>query len=114
MAVLLGMEPLTEPAPSARTARRSDGIVSRAQRIATIERSVALTPDNQAKRSTSKKTPAKAGAKKTPAKARGRAGRPATPSHEEIAIHAHEIYEAQGGGDDVANWLQAERELSLQ
>jgi len=74
---------------------------------------VALTPDNQAKRSTSKQTPAKAGAKKTPAKTRGRAGRPATPSHEEIAMHAHEIYEAQAGGDDVANWLQAERELSL-
>jgi DUF2934 family protein len=75
---------------------------------------VALTPDNQAKRSTSKKTPAKAGAKKTPAKTRGQAGRPATPSHEQIAIHAHEIYEAQAGGDEVANWLQAERELSLQ
>jgi len=73
---------------------------------------VALTPDNQAKRSTSKKTPAKAATKKTPAKTRGRAGRPATPSHEEIAMHAHEIYEAQAGGDDVANWLQAERELS--
>ncbi len=73
-----------------------------------------MTPDNQAKRSTSKTTPAKAGTKKTAAKTRGRAGRPATPSHEEIAIHAHEIYGAQGGGDDVANWLQAERELSLQ
>lgn len=71
-----------------------------------------MTPDNQAKRTTAKKAPAKATTKKAPARTRGRPGQPA-PSHEAIAKRAHELYEAQGGGgDDVAHWLQAERDLS--
>ena len=76
-----------------------------------------MTPDNQPKTKTTKaaakttKAAAKTTAAKTtkaPAKTRGR---PA-PSHEAIARRAHELYEAQGGGDAVANWLQAERDLS--
>jgi hypothetical protein len=84
------------------------------------QRSVVLmTPNNQPKRKTTKaaakttKTAAKitkTAAKTTAAPARKR-GRPA-PSHEAIARRAHELYEAQGGGDPVANWLQAERDLS--
>jgi Protein of unknown function (DUF2934) len=91
------------------------------------QRSVALmTPDNQPKTKTTKaaakttkaaakttkaaakttKAPAKT--TKAPAKTRSR---PA-PSHEAIARRAHELYEAQGGGDPVANWLQAQRDLS--
>jgi hypothetical protein len=86
---------------------------------------VASTPDNQAKTTTTKKapakatkTPAKATSKarakttaKAPAKPRGGPGRPA-PSHNEIARRAHELYEAEGGGDHLAHWLQAERDLS--
>jgi hypothetical protein len=90
------------------------------------QRSVVLmTPDNQPKTTTSKapakttkapakttKAPAKttkAPAKTTKAPAKTRS-RPA-PSHEAIARRAHELYEAQGG-DPVANWFQAERDLS--
>jgi Protein of unknown function (DUF2934) len=72
---------------------------------------VALTPDNQTKRTSTNNAPAKATRKKTPAKTRAQSGRP-TPSHEAIAKRAHELYVAQGGGDHVAHWLQAERELS--
>ena len=74
-------------------------------------RELALTPDDQAKRATAKKAPRKATAKKAPAKTRGRPDWPA-PSHEAIAKRAHELYQAQGGGDDIAHWLQAEHELS--
>jgi hypothetical protein len=37
------------------------------------------------------------------------------PTHEEIARRAYEIFLARGGedGHDVADWLQAEKELSL-
>ena len=34
------------------------------------------------------------------------------PSHDAIAKRAYELYQVQGGGDDVAHWLQAERELA--
>ena len=70
-----------------------------------------MTPDNQPKTKTTKapaKTKGAGETTKAPAKTRGR---PA-PSHEAIARRAHELYEAQGGGDPVANWLQAERDLS--
>ncbi|MBV8220162.1 MAG: DUF2934 domain-containing protein [Solirubrobacterales bacterium] len=84
---------------------------------------LALTPDERAKRTTTKKAPpkkapAKATAKKAPAKAtakRAPAKRDkmkAAPSHQAIARRAYELYEAEGGGDEVAHWLQAERELS--
>ena len=88
---------------------------------------LALTPDEKAKRTTTKKAPAKATtkkatakapAKKAPAKAtakRAPAKRDkmkAAPSHQAIARRAYELYEAEGGGDEVAHWLQAERELS--
>jgi hypothetical protein len=35
------------------------------------------------------------------------------PSHEEIAERAYQLYEARGGtdGDDLHDWLDAEREL---
>lgn len=44
------------------------------------------------------------------------AGRPtssASPTREDIARRAYEIYKARGGthGYDIADWLQAEREL---
>lgn len=37
----------------------------------------------------------------------------ATPTHDEIARRAHQLYEARGGehGRDVEDWLRAEREL---
>lgn len=78
-----------------------------------------MTPDNHAKRPTAKKAPAKAAAKKAaartttkkaPAKTPGQPGRPA--DHDAIAKRAHELYQAQGGGDHVAHWLQAERDLA--
>lgn len=34
------------------------------------------------------------------------------PGHDAIAKRAHEIYEAEGGGDPDYHWLQAERELA--
>ncbi|HUH71206.1 MAG TPA: DUF2934 domain-containing protein [Mycobacterium sp.] len=34
------------------------------------------------------------------------------PVHDAIAKRAHEIYEAQGGGNPDSHWLQAERELA--
>jgi Protein of unknown function (DUF2934) len=36
------------------------------------------------------------------------------PTREEIGVRAHEIYIERGAthGDDMADWLQAERELS--
>jgi hypothetical protein len=39
--------------------------------------------------------------------------RPGSPSHEEIARRAHEIFLARGGkpGREEDDWLQAEREL---
>jgi Protein of unknown function (DUF2934) len=37
----------------------------------------------------------------------------AAPTHEEIKLRAHQIYVERGGahGQDVDDWLQAEREL---
>ena len=37
-----------------------------------------------------------------------------SPSHDEIAIRAYEIFEERGSipGDDVSNWLEAEAELA--
>jgi hypothetical protein len=39
---------------------------------------------------------------------------PAEPTTEEIAQRAYEIYQARGGteGQDIEDWLQAERELT--
>lgn len=80
----------------------------------------ALTPDDQANKTTTKKAPAKATTKKArakattkraPAKSRGEPSPPA-PTHEAVAKRAHELYEAQGGGDPIAHWLEAERDLS--
>lgn len=71
-----------------------------------------MSPDNQAKTNTKKAPARKSTTKKAPAKTRGEPRRPA-PDHEAIAKRAHELYEAQGGGDAVAHWLQAERDLSL-
>jgi Protein of unknown function (DUF2934) len=84
----------------ARSAHRYHGAAINTQRSVVL-----MTPDNQPKTKTTK-TAAKT--TKAPAKTRSR---PA-PSHEAIARHAHELYEAQGGGDPVANWLQAEHDLS--
>ena len=40
---------------------------------------------------------------------------PARPSHEEIALLAHALWKARGGGDGEAerDWLEAERQLGL-
>jgi hypothetical protein len=35
----------------------------------------------------------------------------AVPTHDEIAMRAFEIHESDQAGDEVENWLQAEREL---
>jgi hypothetical protein len=39
----------------------------------------------------------------------------ATPTHDEIARRAYQLYEARGGapGHDLADWFQAESELRL-
>jgi hypothetical protein len=34
------------------------------------------------------------------------------PAHEEIAARAYEIHLSGDGGDELENWLRAERELS--
>jgi hypothetical protein len=38
----------------------------------------------------------------------------ASPTHEQIAVRAYEIFEERGAiaGDDVSHWLEAEQELS--
>ena len=43
----------------------------------------------------------------------GRAEMPAGPTHEEIRQRAYEVHSERGGehGQDVEDWLQAEREL---
>lgn len=40
---------------------------------------------------------------------------PPSPSHEDIARRAHEIWTARGGpsGYDIGHWLEAERELTV-
>jgi hypothetical protein len=37
-----------------------------------------------------------------------------TPSHEEVARRAYELFQSRGGesGHDIEHWLEAERELS--
>jgi hypothetical protein len=73
--------------------------------------SVASTPNKSSKKPATKKAPAKEKvAAKAPAKSR--ASRRRAPSHEAIAKRAYELSLADGGGDDVSHWLQAERELS--
>jgi hypothetical protein len=32
-------------------------------------------------------------------------------THDEIAVRAYEIHESGDGGDELENWLRAEREL---
>lgn len=80
----------------------------------------ATTKTSGAKKSTTNKAPAqKATAKKAPAKkapvkkASAKKAANATPSYEEIAQRAYEIYERRGGGHggEVNDWHQAEREL---
>jgi len=58
------------------------------------------------------KAPAKAPKAKRPAKAAARAVR-AEPSFEEIRQRAYEIYVRRGGspGNDIDDWITAEREL---
>jgi hypothetical protein len=70
------------------------------------------------KRSTKTPTPAKrrpeAAAATTPSAPR-RSRRRAAPTgarHEDIAVRAFLIAQAEGGGDPVAHWLRAERELT--
>jgi hypothetical protein len=55
-------------------------------------------------------TSAKPTAKRTVS--RVRATRRRKPSYDEIAERAYFIHLEQGGGDDVGNWLRAERELT--
>jgi hypothetical protein len=35
----------------------------------------------------------------------------AEPTQDEIAVRAYEIHESGDGGDELENWLRAEREL---
>jgi hypothetical protein len=35
----------------------------------------------------------------------------AEPTHDEIAVRAFEIHESDRSGDELENWLRAEREL---
>ncbi len=71
------------------------------------------------KRSTERHAPAKrrpkeAAAATTPSPPR-RSRRRAEPTgarHEDIAVRAFLIAQAEGGGDPVAHWLRAERELT--
>jgi hypothetical protein len=62
----------------------------------------------------SKRAPKKASSEsRKPGTRRPKRSAPALkPAHEEIATRAYGIYLADGGGDDVAHWLRAERELS--
>jgi Protein of unknown function (DUF2934) len=72
---------------------------------------MAPSQDKPPKKPTTKKAAAK---EKAPAKqtAKPRASRGRAPSHEAIAKRAYELSQAEGGGDEVAHWLQAERELT--
>ena len=78
---------------------------------------MASSQDKPSKKPTTKKAAAK---EKAPAKQRAaakqtakpRASRGRAPSHEAIAERAYQLSQAEGGGDDVAHWLQAELELT--
>ena len=37
----------------------------------------------------------------------------AEPTQEQIAVRAYEIHESGEGGDELENWLRAERELDV-
>ena len=37
----------------------------------------------------------------------------AEPTQDEIAVRAYEIHESGEGGDELENWLRAERELDV-
>jgi hypothetical protein len=54
--------------------------------------------------------PAKPAAKRTTA--RKSRSKPPQPDHREISARAYFIHLEQGGGDEVGNWLRAERELT--
>ena len=78
--------------------------------------------------SRTRKSPAKPGAKAAaPARAKGvakasapakrqggrrRAEAPGAATPADIAARAYALFEAEGGGDPVAHWLRAERELA--
>jgi hypothetical protein len=61
--------------------------------------------------STPEKRPKGTKAKAAP-KARAARRRRRAPSHDAIAKRAYDLYLSEGGGDHVAHWLAAERELS--
>ncbi|NOT26508.1 MAG: DUF2934 domain-containing protein [Acidobacteria bacterium] len=42
---------------------------------------------------------------------REKSPQPAPISHDQIAFRAYELFLQEGGGDEVAHWLRAEREL---
>ena len=42
---------------------------------------------------------------------RAKSPEPLVISHEQIAVRAYELFLLEGGGDDVGQWLRAEREL---
>ena len=78
---------------------------------------MASSQDKPAKKPTTNKAPAKAKAAAkqaaaTKQTAKPRASRRRAPTHEAIAKRAYELSQAQGGGDEVSHWLQAERELT--
>jgi hypothetical protein len=87
------------------TARQTGGSI--APRTTTTGRwDVASTAGKPAKKTTAK---TKATPKET---TKARARRRRAPTEEAIAKRAYELSLADGDGDDVARWLQAERELS--
>ena len=57
-----------------------------------------------------KETSTKTKAARRPAAPRTRRKRAASPTYEDIQRRAYELH-LEGAGDDLANWLRAEREL---
>jgi hypothetical protein len=68
-------------------------------------------PKEPKKTTTRKAAGTRAAGTRTAATTRSRATKPAPVTHEEIARRAYELH-LEGFGDELANWLRAERDLA--
>jgi hypothetical protein len=103
-----------EPAKSATRAKRGIAVTAGepAKSATRAKRAKAIAAAEPGKRApaAAAAAPAKPAARRASVSAPGTNRRP--PSYDEICERAYFISLEQGGGDEVANWLRAERELA--
>jgi len=98
--------------PTARAKRETAATVDGTKRGAQAKRATAATAAEPAKRTTAAGAAARAKPAVRPSSERKPQGSRRSPSYDEICERAYFISLEQGGGDEVANWLRAERELA--